>query len=207
MAPGKREVVVVVVCKWTDVGLCCCSVWVVVGFSLCSFCVLVVFSLCSRCVLVVFSLCSRCVLFVFFLCSFCILFVLFLVLFSGVPPDALTTLQGNPYTEACGDCGRQYLRDYLVRAKTSIPRKHKRYRGSHDTGRFCTHPECNGAVGGGRLYDNMVLPKEAIDPHTMRRALAAGPKKPTSTSAWCPCNKRCTTTPWTCASTVLATRF
>lgn len=72
-----------------------------------------------------------------------------LVLFSGVPPDALTTLQGNPYTEACGDCGRQYLRDYLVRAKTSIPRKHKRYRGSHETGRFCTHPECNGAVGGG----------------------------------------------------------
>ena len=40
MAPGKREMVVVVVCKWTDMGLCCCSVWVVVVFFLYSFCVL-----------------------------------------------------------------------------------------------------------------------------------------------------------------------
>ena len=34
---------------------------------------------------------------------------------SGIPPEALTTLQGNPYIEACGDCGHQYLRDFMVR--------------------------------------------------------------------------------------------
>ena len=89
---------------------------------------------------------------------------------SGISPDALTTLQGNPYTEVCGDCGHQYLRDYLVRAKSSLPRTHKRRRGSHVTGRYCTHPDCSGMMGS-VLYDNMVLPKEAIDPHTMRRAL------------------------------------
>jgi hypothetical protein len=27
-------------------------------------------------------------------------------------------------------------------------------------------------MGGGRLYDNLVLPNEAVDVHTMRRALA-----------------------------------
>jgi NAD-dependent SIR2 family protein deacetylase len=90
---------------------------------------------------------------------------------SGISPAALTTLQGNPYAEACGDCGHQYLRDFLVRAKKNTPRTHKRVRGSHVTGRFCTHPQCNGIMGGGRLYDNMVLPNEAIDSHTMRRAL------------------------------------
>ena len=88
---------------------------------------------------------------------------------SGIPPEQLTTLQGNPYTEACGDCGHQYLRDYMVRK--TLPRKFKRPRGSHETGRYCTHPDCHGfEMGGGRLYDNMVLPKEAIEPHTMRRA-------------------------------------
>ena len=90
---------------------------------------------------------------------------------SGISPAMLTTLQGNPYAEACGDCGHQYLRDFLVRGKKNMPRTFKRPRGSHETGRYCTHPECQGLRSGGRLYDNMVLPNEAIDSHTMRRAL------------------------------------
>jgi NAD-dependent SIR2 family protein deacetylase len=91
---------------------------------------------------------------------------------SGVPPEALTTLQGNPYIEACGDCGHQYLRDFMVRDPRHLPKQVRdRPRGSHFNGRFCTRPECQGLMQGGRLFDNLVLPGEAIDPQTMRRAL------------------------------------
>ena len=91
---------------------------------------------------------------------------------SGIPPEALTTLQGNPYIEACGDCGHQYLRDFMVRDPRHLPKRvRQRPRSSHFNGRFCTRPECQGLMQGGRLYDNLVLPGETIDPHTMRRAL------------------------------------
>ena len=91
---------------------------------------------------------------------------------SGIPPEALTTLQGNPYIEACGDCGHQYLRDFMVRDPRHLPKRVRdRPHSSHFNGRFCTRPECQGIMQGGRLFDNIVLPGEAIDPQTMRRAL------------------------------------
>eukprot|EP00667_Euglena_gracilis_P011816 EG_transcript_12085 len=68
---------------------------------------------------------------------------------------ALSELHGNTNLEVCGQCGREYLRDYGVRTARGVH--------EHDTGRRCAVPGC-----GGPLRDSIVnfgenLPKGPLD--------------------------------------------
>eukprot|EP00771_Trimastix_marina_P001945 gnl/Trimastix_PCT/3054.p1 GENE.gnl/Trimastix_PCT/3054~~gnl/Trimastix_PCT/3054.p1 ORF type:complete len:437 (-),score=68.47 gnl/Trimastix_PCT/3054:66-1376(-) len=73
---------------------------------------------------------------------------------SGVDVGQLSELHGNSNLERCAECHKEYLRDYRCRTARRVH--------SHETGRRCTVPGCNGKLQDSIINFGENLPDRAL---------------------------------------------